>query len=116
MREGSRSVQHEREGRQAMLALASFLFILAAVVVEVVTSAGANSSVPAWAKWVVPIGWPPAVRVVWWLVVVAAALAFRLALSRLGFRQRRIVVVLSVAPFVVFAAGIAFGADWSTWH
>lgn len=116
MREGSRPVQHEREGRQAVLALATFVFIIAAVVMEVVTSAGANSSVPAWAKWVVPIGWPQAVRVVWWLVVAAAALAFRVALSRLGFRQRPVVVVLSVAPFVVFAVGIAFGAPWSTWH
>jgi len=31
-------------------------------------------------------------------------------------RRRRPVVVLSVAPFVLFATGIAAGADWATWH
>lgn len=102
--------------RSALLALGSFVFIIAAVVLEVVTSSAANSPVPPWAEWVAPIAWPQPVRVVWWLTVAGAALAFRVALHRLGFRQRRLIVLLSVGPFVVFAAGIAIGADWATWH
>jgi hypothetical protein len=41
---------------------------------------------------------------------------FRFLLGRAGMPQRRLVVVLSVAPFVLFAAGVAAGADWATWH
>ncbi|MFP5376678.1 MAG: hypothetical protein ACLGIO_07860 [Acidimicrobiia bacterium] len=48
--------------------------------------------------------------------MAAAALGFRVALHRLGFPQRRVVVAAGVVPFVVFAAGIAGGADWATWH
>jgi hypothetical protein len=54
--------------------------------------------------------------VLWWLVVAAAALGYRLSMHRLGIRQRPLVVALSVAPFVAFAAGIALSADWATWH
>lgn len=102
--------------RSALAALGSFLFIIAAVVIEVVTGSAANSPFPAWAERVAPIAWPQPVRVLWWLSVAGAALAFRVSLHRLGFRQHRVIVVLSVAPFVVFAAGIAVGADWATWH
>lgn len=91
-------------------------FVLLAVVLEVVGGMGANSPVPAWAQWVFPLAWPEPVRVVWWLGVAGVAAVFRLMLSRAGVRQRRSVVVLSVAPFVVFAAGIATGAEWATWH
>ncbi len=41
---------------------------------------------------------------------------FRLALHRLGLRQRSFVVVASVVPFLAFAIAIAVGADWATWH
>ena len=34
-------------------------------------------------------------------------------LATIGFW---LIVVASVVPFVVFAAGIAVGADFSTWH
>lgn len=91
-------------------------FVLAAVAAEVLGGLGANSPVPAWAERVVPLAWPPAARVAWWLLVAAAAVAYRLLLGRAGFPQRRAVIVLSVAPFVVFAAGIAVGASWATWH
>lgn len=90
--------------------------MLFAVALEVLAGAAANSTVPAWVTWVVPLAWPQYVRVVWWLAVAAAALAFRLSLRRLGLRQRSWIVVVSVAPFVIFAAGIAFSADWATWH
>ena len=37
-------------------------------------------------------------------------------MHRLGHRQRPIVVAETVVPFLVFAAGIAIGADWVPWH
>lgn len=102
--------------RLALLAAGSFAFVAAALVLEVVTGSAANSPVPRWAERVAPIAWPQPVRVLWWLGVAGAAAAFRVALHRLGFRQRRLVVLFSVGPFVVFAAGVAIGADWATWH
>lgn len=102
--------------RWALIAIASFFFIILAVVLEVVTGSAANSPVPQWAERVAPIAWPQPARVVWWLGVAGAALAFRVALQRLGFRQRKLVVLLSVGPFVAFAVGVAIGADWATWH
>lgn len=98
------------------VALGSATLVAAAVVLEVVGGTAANSTVPAWATYVVPIAWPQALRVLWWLVVAAAALSFRLALHRLGFPQRRLVVAASVMPFVLFSAGIALGSEWTTWH
>ena len=72
----------------------------------------------------------------WWLLAVVASITFvataivlelaggsfansgmfRLGLHRLGHRQRPAVVVASISPFLVFAWGIAAGADWATWH
>jgi hypothetical protein len=91
-------------------------FALGAVAAEVIGGLYANSPVPAWTERVFPIGWPQPARVVWWLAVAAAALGYRLILHRIGIRQRAWVVVVSVVPFVVFAAGVAVGADWVTWH
>lgn len=102
--------------RLGWTALGCAAFVGLAVVLEVVSGRAANSPVPAWADEVAPLGWARPLRVVWWLVVATAALGFRAALHRLGFRQRPVVVVLSVAPFMVFAAGVALGADWATWH
>lgn len=102
--------------RTALVAAGSAAAVLSAVALEVLAGSAANSAVPAWATWVVPIAWPQYVRVAWWLAVAVAALAFRLSLRRLGLRQRPWLVVVSVAPFVIFAAGIAFSADWATWH
>ncbi len=63
-----------------------------------------------------PIGWPQAVRVAWWLTVALAAFGYRTYLGRAGFRTRRPVTALVVVPFVIFAAGVANGASWATWH
>lgn len=93
----------------------SFVFVVGAVVLEVIGGLHANSTVPDWAE-LVPIAWPAPARVVWWMTVAAAAGVFRLGLHRLGFRQRTFVVVASVGPFVAFALGIASGSGWSTWH
>lgn len=102
--------------RLGLAALGCATLVVAAVALEAVGGTAANSPAPGWARYAVPLAWPRALRVLWWLVVAAAALGFRVALHRLGFRQRRVVVAASVVPFVVFAAGIAGGADWATWH
>lgn len=108
-----------REGatvRAGLGALGCALFVLGAIAAEVVGGEYANSRVPAWAERVFPITWPQPVRVAWWLAVAGAALGYRVLLHRIGLRQRAWVVVASVVPFVVFAGGVAAGADWATWH
>jgi hypothetical protein len=105
-----------RLGRWWLLALpGAALFVIAAVVLEVTGGANANSPVPSWAH-LVPLGWPQWVRVVWWLSVAGAAAVFRVGLRRFGMPARRLGDVVAVAPFLAFAAGIALGADWATWH
>lgn len=101
--------------RWRLIAATSVVVVLGAVVLEVIAGIGANSPSPAWA-WVFPLAWPQAARVVWWCAVAVAAGAFRLALIRLGIHQHPVIVVASILPFLVFAAGIATGASWSTWH
>lgn len=103
-------------GRPLAGALLAGGFVLFAVALEVVSGLNANSRVPAWADRVVPLAWSQPARVAWWLAVAGAMYAFRLLLGRAGIAQRRLVVVTSVAPFVIFAGGIAAGADWATWH
>lgn len=104
------------DGQALLLTGGCAFFVIGAVVVEAVTGAAANSPVPAWAEELAPIAWPQAARVGWWLAVAVAAAGFQLGLRRLGIRRNPIVVAASVAPFVVFAGGIAIGADWATWH
>lgn len=103
------------DGWWLLAVAASIAFVLLAIVLELVGGSFANSPVPAWAH-VAPIAWPTGLRVLWWLAVAAAAGLFRLGLHRLGHRQRPVIVVASIAPFLVFASGIAAGADWATWH
>lgn len=103
------------DGWWLLAVVASIAFVAIAVVLELVGGSLANSPLPDWAH-VVPIAWPTALRVVWWIGVGAAAGLFRLGLHRLGHQQRPAVVAASVAPFLVFASGIAAGADWATWH
>lgn len=96
-------------------ALLAGAFVLVAVALEVLAGMGANSPVPAWSE-AVPLAWPPPARVAWWVAVAGAAGAYRWFLARAGVPQRRAVTVVTVAPFLVFATGIALGADWATWH
>lgn len=91
------------------------LFVGAAVVLEVLSGSNANSPVPGFAEFA-PLAWPQWARVAWWIAVAGAAGGFRWCMHRYGMRQRFTVVVLSVAPFVLFALGIATSADWATWH
>lgn len=90
-------------------------FVVLAIALEVLAGSYANSPTPGWGHWI-PLAWPTAARVVWWLLVAAAAGAFRFGLGRLGFRQRPLTVVLTIGPFVGFALGIAAGAEWAAWH
>jgi hypothetical protein len=103
-------------GRPFVVATLCAGLVLAAVILEVIGGQNANSPHPGWAELVVPLAWPQPLRVLWWLVVGAAAGAYRILLGRAGFPQRRAVTVITVVPFVVFAAGIATGASWTTWH
>ncbi len=105
-----------RATRQGWLAAGCFVFVVAAVVAEVTAGAASAGSPPSWARRLVPLSWPASARVIWWLAVAGAALVYRLSLNSLGFRQRPTVVALSTIPFVVFAGGIAAGAEWATWH
>jgi len=95
--------------------IGSLLFAATAIVLEVLAGEGATSSTSA-APWFVPLTWPPPVRVVWWLAVAGSAAAFRISLRRLELPTRRSVDVATVTPFLLFAGGIAFGSDWTTWH
>jgi len=99
----------------AALLLGSFLFIAAAVTLEVLAGEGAASST-ATASPFIPLTWPQPLRVVWWLGAAAAAATFRASLHRLGFPARRPADIVTVVTFLIFATGIAFGADWATWH
>jgi len=91
-------------------------FVFAAVVAEAVAGSSANSPEPSWAQRAFPLGWPQPARVLWWLGVAAAAFGYRVFLRRAGLPGRRAITVLVVVPFVLFAFGVATGAQWSTWH
>jgi hypothetical protein len=103
-------------GRAVLTALAAAGFVVLAVVLEAVSGAWANSPAPGWAEWLVPLAWPQPLRVAWWLTVAGAAATYHRSLRRAGLSRRPVTVVITVAPFLVFAAGVATGADWATWH
>lgn len=105
-----------RGGRLVAGALICASFVVLAIVLEVVGGMAANSEVPGWAPRLVPIAWPRLVRAGWWLAVALAAGAYRILLARAGLPQSPLVTAASVAPFVVFAAAVAAGAEWTTWH
>lgn len=83
---------------------------------EVVGSMGANSEVPDWTRGLLPVARPRLVRVGWWLAVALAAGGYRILLARAGLPQSPWVTAASMTLFVLFAAGIAAGAEWATWH
>lgn len=104
--------------RKALLgALAAAGFVVVAFVLEVVGGLGANSPAPAWAE----LGRPSGLAAGTAGAVVGGRRRRcrrleRLLLARAGIRQRPVVVALTVVPFLVFAAGIATGGSWATWH
>lgn len=91
-------------------------FAFLAVALEFVGGQYSNSEVDGLAARLHPLAWPQAARVVWWLAVAAAAGVYRYGEWRAGIRRSPIIIGLSVVPFVIFAAGIASGASFSTWH
>lgn len=66
--------------------------------------------------WLVPIAWPTPVRVLWWLMGSAGAFATSRGLDHVTGRRRLLRGLLVASPFVIFAIGIATGAEWATWH
>jgi hypothetical protein len=102
--------------RSLVLALVCAGLVVAAVILEVVGGQNANSPHPAWAERVVPLAWPQPLRVLWWVGIAGAAGTYRILLGRAGFPQRKAVTILLIVPFLLFAAGVATGADWATWH
>ncbi len=101
--------------RDGIVLIGSLLFVTTAIVLEVLAGEGAASSTSG-TPWFVPLTWPQPARVVWWLAVAGSAAAFRMSLRRLGLPARRTADVATVTPFLLFAVGIAAGADWATWH
>ncbi|MBI2169124.1 MAG: hypothetical protein HYU28_06430 [Actinobacteria bacterium] len=112
------ALTEEGAGSRALAgwAWAAVAFVFLAVGLEVVGGQYANSRVPGAAEWLVPLAWPQAARVVWWLIVASAAVAFRYAERQAGIRRHPIIIGASVIPFAVFAVGVALGAGFSTWH
>lgn len=97
-------------------AIGSGVFVLVAIALEVAASAWANSQVPAWVVNLVPLGWPQAARVAWWLGVAGATGAYHVGLARAGHPRRPVLATLTVGLFVAFALSIAVGGEWATWH
>ncbi len=92
------------------------LFVLAAVVGEMIAGLYTATRVPDWVYVVVPATWSPPLRAAWWLLVAATASAFRLAERRAGIRRNPLIVLGSTVPFVAFAAGAGVSAEWAAWH
>lgn len=109
------SMAGERPTLTLALVVVCPLLVGGAVVAEVVAAQHANSDPVGWAAWF-PLTWPVEARVAFWSVVAAAAAGFRWGLHRLGMRQRPLVVVATVAPFALFALGVATGSSFTTWH
>jgi hypothetical protein len=104
-------------GRWLLLSAACAVFVLTAVVLEVTSDPGPTSSGLGWRGHLIPVAWPRGLRVLWWLVVAAAAGTQRWALDRSDGPSVRLVPALALAtPFAVFAVGIALGAGWATFH
>ena len=104
-------VDDDRPARGALFAG----LVLIAIAVEVVSGMAANSPVPGWAERVVPLGWPDALRGLWWLAVAGAA-ARAQWLLRAGRPARRTVAVMTATPFLAFAVGSALGLATTSWH
>jgi Na+/proline symporter len=99
-----------------LAALGCGAFVLAAVVVEVLSGQAANTPTTARHAAFVPLAWPAPLRVAWWLLVAGAAVAHRRLLQASSSRRERVLTTVVAVPFVCFAVGVALGADWATWH
>lgn len=104
-------------GRVVIAAIGLALLVIGSVLLEMVAGAAAPGNFEtSWVDRLVPLTWPQPVRVLWWLVIAGAAGTHRYLLDRLAGRRRWWLPALYGAPFVAFAAGIAAGAQWATFH
>lgn len=104
-------------GRVVTAAIGLALFVIGAVILEMMAGAAAPANFEtSWVDRLVPLTWPQPGRVLWWLVIAGAAATHRYLLDRLAGRCRWWLPMLYGAPFVAFAAGIAAGAQWATFH
>jgi hypothetical protein len=91
-------------------------FTLLAVALEFLGSIVGDSPSTGYPGWLVPIAWPTAVRVLWWVAAAVGAVALNRGLARATGHPRRLATVVTALPFLGFALGIALGAEWATWH
>lgn len=106
-----------RTGWVVAAAISLALFVIGAVLLEMMAGAAAPANFEtSWVDRLVPLTWPQPARVLWWLVIAGAAATHRYLLDRLAGRYRWWLSMLYGAPFVAFAAGIAVGAQWATFH
>ncbi|MBW3662752.1 MAG: hypothetical protein KY469_06605 [Actinobacteria bacterium] len=112
----SASVNEEHDQPLPGWALAGGAVTLLAVTLELLGSVLGDSPSTGYPGWLVPIAWPTAVRVAWWLVATAGAAATSHGLAHAAGRRGYVRTVVVAAPFLIFAVGIALGAEWATWH
>lgn len=102
--------------RRLLASIACVVLVLLAIALEVASGQGANSPETARFSPFVPLSWPQPARAVWWVLVAAAAGGQRLLLDPGPGRRRWVLAGVCAMPFVVFAGGVASGAEWSAWH
>lgn len=107
--------KHQSSTLTGLLVFVAPLVVLAALVLEVVAGEAATDPGASSYSWV-PLTWPSPLRATYWLGIGAIAVGHRIGLARLGSAPRPLVTLTIAAPFAVFAAGVALGAPWATWH
>lgn len=101
----------------SLWALGGGAFALLAVGLELLGSLLGTAPTTAYPGWLVPVGWPTALRAGWWLLAAVGAGAAVAELTAPRSRTARMAgTALAVLPFAAFAVGVALGAPWATWH
>ena len=102
--------------RRLVASIGCVVLVLLAIALEVASGQGANSPEVADFSPFVPLSWPQPVRALWWVLVATAAGGHRLLLDPGPGRRRWVLAGVAATPFLVFAGGVASGAQWSAWH
>jgi hypothetical protein len=91
---------------------------LSAVGLEVTASLLGQGVDTRWPGWLTPIAWPTPLCVAVGLAAAAGAGAATVGLDRAGVlgRSARLAGAGATVLFAAFAAGVAAGAAWATWH
>lgn len=92
------------------------VFALVAIALEIWGNWGTGADPRPPMSWLVPSGWPMAIRVAWWLLAAAGTVVANRGLAVATGRSRRVATAVTALPFIAFAVGIAVGAEWTTWH